>query len=63
MFWTDVVQETINRALLNGSNVTTIISTGLKDPGEKFNDIKLMIYYDYVCTEVSLLIIIKFGQF
>ena len=35
MFWTDVVQETINRALLNGSGVTTVISTGLKDPGER----------------------------
>ena len=35
MFWTDVVQETINRALLNGSEVTTVVSTGLKDPGER----------------------------
>jgi hypothetical protein len=34
MFWTDVVQETINRALLNGSDVTTVVSTDLKDPGE-----------------------------
>ena len=33
MYWTDIVQETINRAWLNGSNVTTIVSTGLEDPG------------------------------
>ena len=34
MYWADVVARVIRRARLDGSEVTTIVSTGLETPGK-----------------------------
>ena len=34
MYWTDVSENTIKRAKLNGTEVTTIVSDGLMTPGD-----------------------------
>ena len=34
MYWTDVAENTIKRAKLDGTEVTTIVSDGLMTPGD-----------------------------
>ena len=34
MFWTDVAKKTINRAYLDGSDMTVLVHSSLRDPGE-----------------------------
>ena len=51
IYWTDVVLGRIRRSFLNGSGVTTIISSGLESPGQCAfsSDIKKkMMYYRQV---------------
>ena len=33
MYWTDVISNVIYQADLNGTNILSIISTGISDPG------------------------------
>lgn len=34
MYWTDVKMSKIKRSFLNGTNVTTLIDSGVKQPGK-----------------------------
>ena len=48
MFWTDLKSRKIFRALMDGSNVTTLISTNIQCPSELKIPISTITNYDVI---------------
>ena len=49
LYWSDVTQEKIFMASLNGSHVKEIVTTGLVSTGDEKNRISFMQHMPFVC--------------